>query len=71
MNYDSLSVDELNEVVKHLTSRLELAKAALTTKQEPPKMVAQKRSADSSYPDLPWTNGAHRLASDSTPACEV
>jgi len=53
--YDNLSVSELEEVVAHLTSRLELCKEALAAKtgvKEEVKMVAKK--AEGEWPDLPW-----------------
>ncbi len=58
--YSDLSVAELEDVIKHLSSRLDLCKQALAEKQggaaAAPKMVAQK--ATGSWPELPWTDRA-------------
>ena len=52
INYDELSLDELKVVVASLVERLELAKAALTSKMDTPKLVAAK--VEETFPDLPW-----------------
>ncbi|EOD39064.1 hypothetical protein EMIHUDRAFT_423073 [Emiliania huxleyi CCMP1516] len=52
INYDELSLDELKVVVASLVERLELAKAALTSKMDTPKLVAAK--VEGTFPDLPW-----------------
>ena len=59
--YSDLSVAELEDVIKHLSSRLDLCKQALAEKQggaaaAAPKMVAQKVTG--SWPELPWIDRA-------------
>ena len=60
--YNDLSVEELEGVVQHLTTRLELCKEALAAKQGEKKPEAKKvaQKSEGTWPDLPWTDRTPR-----------
>ena len=61
--YNELSVEELEGVVQHLTTRLELCKEALATKQgdkKPEPKALKAKKSEGTWPDLPWTDRAPR-----------
>jgi len=56
--YNDLTVEELEQVVAHLTSRLELCKEALAKKGDAPKAepaALKATKVEGTFPDLPWT----------------
>lgn len=61
--YNDLSVTELEDVIQHLSSRLELCKEALTRKEggsasgsAPAAPALKAAKVEGSWPDLPWTD---------------
>ena len=67
--YEDLSVDQLNDVVAQLSTKLDLCKEAMTKKSGGGAAKKAAAASGQSFPELPWGRKFRRRASHTRP-CE-